>query len=60
VVVQTAVVHVVAQEMVHAQVEDQRLDPVAVQLAIANQDWEKPPGLRVWRFFFCRDLMQYG
>jgi hypothetical protein len=36
VVVQTAVVHVAAQEMVHAQVEDQRVDPVAVQHAIAN------------------------
>jgi hypothetical protein len=36
VVVQTAVVQEVAQEMAHVQVEDQRLDPVAVQAAIAN------------------------
>jgi hypothetical protein len=38
VVVQTAVVQEVAQEMVLVQVEDQRLDPVAVQLAIAKRD----------------------
>jgi hypothetical protein len=37
VVVQTAVVQEVAQEMELAQVEDQRLDPVDVQLAIAKQ-----------------------
>jgi hypothetical protein len=36
VVVQTAVVQEVAQEMVLAQVEDQRLDPVDVQLEIAK------------------------
>jgi hypothetical protein len=36
VVVQTAVVQEVAQEMAHVQVEDQRLDPVDVQLAIAK------------------------
>jgi hypothetical protein len=36
VVVQTAVVHVVAQEMVHEQAEDQRVDPVDVQDAIAK------------------------
>jgi hypothetical protein len=36
VVVQTAVVHVVAQEMVHAQVEDLPVDPVDVQDAIAK------------------------
>jgi hypothetical protein len=40
VVVQTAVVHVVAQEMVLAQVEDllesSLVNPVAVQLAIAK------------------------
>jgi hypothetical protein len=42
VVVQTAVVHVVAQEMVLAQVEDllesSLVNPVAVQLAIAKRD----------------------
>jgi hypothetical protein len=36
VVVQTAVVQEVAQEMVHVQVEDQRLDPVDVQDAIVK------------------------
>jgi hypothetical protein len=36
VVVQTAVVQEVAQEMAHEQVEDQRVDPVAVQDAIAK------------------------
>jgi hypothetical protein len=36
VVVQTAVVHVVAQEMALVQVEDQRLDPVDVLDAIAK------------------------
>jgi hypothetical protein len=36
VVVQTAVVQEVAQEMVHAQVEDQPVDPVAVQDATAK------------------------
>jgi hypothetical protein len=36
VVVQTAVVQEVAQEMVHVQAEDQRVDPVAVQDAIAK------------------------
>jgi hypothetical protein len=36
VVVQTAVVQEVAQEMAHVQVEDQRVDPVAVQDAIAK------------------------
>jgi hypothetical protein len=36
VVVQTAVVQEVAQEMVLVQVEDQRLDPVDVQDAIAK------------------------
>jgi hypothetical protein len=35
-VVQTAVDQEVAQEMVHVQVEDQRVDPVAVQDAIAK------------------------
>jgi hypothetical protein len=42
VVVQTAVVHVVAQEMVLAQVEDllesSPVNPVAVQLAIVKRD----------------------
>jgi hypothetical protein len=38
VVVQTAVVQEVAQETVHVQVEDQRLDPVDDQLAIAKRD----------------------
>ena len=36
VVVQTAVVQEAAQEMAHDQVEDQRLDPVDVQHAIAK------------------------
>jgi vancomycin permeability regulator SanA len=36
-VVQTAVVHVVAQEMVHAQVEDRPVEPVAVQLVLAKE-----------------------
>jgi hypothetical protein len=36
VVVQTAVVLVVAQEMVLAQVEDQPVEPVAVQLVLAK------------------------
>ena len=33
----TSVVQEVAQEMAHVQVEDQRLDPVDAQLAIAKQ-----------------------
>ena len=37
VVVQPAVVQEAAQEMALVQVEDQRLDPVDVQLAIAKQ-----------------------
>jgi hypothetical protein len=36
VVVQTAVVQEVAQEMAHVQAEDQRVDPVAVQDAIVK------------------------
>jgi len=36
VVVQTAVVQEVAQEMAHVQAEDQRLDPVDVQDVIAR------------------------
>jgi hypothetical protein len=36
VLVQTAVVQEVAQEMVHVQAEDQRVDPVAVQDATAR------------------------
>jgi hypothetical protein len=36
VVVQTAVVHVVAQEMVHDQAEDLPVDPADVQDAIAK------------------------
>jgi hypothetical protein len=38
VVVQTAVVQEVAQEMVHVQAEDLPVDPVAVQDAIAKRD----------------------
>jgi hypothetical protein len=37
VVVQTAVVHVVAQEMVLDQVEDLPVEPVAVQLVLAKE-----------------------
>jgi hypothetical protein len=40
VVVQTAVVQEVAQEMVLVQVEDQRLDPVDARDAIAKQVFE--------------------
>jgi hypothetical protein len=52
VVVQTAVVQEVAQEMVHAQAEDLPVDPVDVQDAIAKRDYRNAPVIATGAFLF--------